>query len=131
MTRFWDDTVLERQSSGTTWFWKPRDCVYEKLVLGLGEGGDNIAETADDAALAEHDHRVEERRRDGLADDGHARGVDEQAGFDSASFGDSAGSVVASVVIPFGKRFKRHSELREQIRNFRVLPEFVLGSSVP
>src|SRR5690348_580196 len=51
------------------------------------EGG---AKAADDALLAKHDHGIEERRCDGLADDGDANGVDEQTCFDATRFSDSA-----------------------------------------
>ena len=42
-------------------------------------------------------------RGHGLADDGDARGVDEQAGFYACGLGDRAGGVVAGVVIPLGE----------------------------
>src|SRR6267154_5190511 len=55
-----------------------------RLALGFSETGHRVAQTADDALLAENDHGVEERRRYGLADDSHARGIDQQAGFHAA-----------------------------------------------
>ena len=67
--------------------------------MRLREGG---AEAADYAVLAEGDHCVEEGRRDGLADDGDAGGVDEEAGFYAGGLGYGAACVVAGVVIPLG-----------------------------
>ena len=69
------------------------------IAVGLWKGG---AEAADDAVLAQGDHGVEEGRGDGLADDGYAGGVDEEAGFYSGGLGYGAGGVIAGVVIPLG-----------------------------
>ena len=55
---------------------------------------------ANDALLAERDHGVEERRRDSLADDGHASSVDQQGGFHACGFSYGSRSVIASVVVP-------------------------------
>ena len=85
------------------------------------------AETADDALLAKRDHGIEERRRNGLADDGDADRIDQQAGFDAAGFGDGAAGVIAGVMIPFGKRGERVGGFGKEVGNFRVFPKFVLG----
>jgi hypothetical protein len=69
------------------------------LVIGLGEGG---AEAADYSVLAQGDHGVEEWGGYGLADDGDAGGVDEEAGFYAAGLGYGAAGVIAGVVVPLG-----------------------------
>jgi hypothetical protein len=66
----------------------------------LGERG---AEAADYSVLAQGDHGVEEGWGYGLADDGDAGGVDEEAGFYASGFGYGAASVVAGVVVPLGQ----------------------------
>jgi hypothetical protein len=71
-------------------------------IVGATESGEGSAEAADYSILAQGDHGVEERGGDGLADDGDAGGVDEEAGFDAAGLGDGAGGVVAGVVVPLG-----------------------------
>jgi hypothetical protein len=75
----------------------PRCRLARTHVDLLGEGG---AEAADYSVLAQGHHCVEEWGGDGLADDGDAGGVDEEAGFYAAGLGDGAGGVVAGVVIP-------------------------------
>ena len=77
--------------------------------------------------MAEDDHGIEERRCDGLADDGNADRVDEQTCFDAARFSDSATRMIAGVMIPFGKRSEGIGRFGKKIRNFRVFPEFILG----
>jgi hypothetical protein len=67
----------------------------------LWELGEGFAQAAYDALLTEYDHRIEERRRYRLPDDGHAAGVDQQAGFYAGGLGDRARSVIARIVIPF------------------------------
>src|SRR6266436_4852086 len=109
----------------------PPDFFFEgRLALGFSETGHRVAQTADDALLAENDHGVEERRRYGLADDGHARGIDQQAGFHAAGFGHRAGGVVACVVIPLGKRFEPIGQSPEEFRHSRICPEFFFGGGV-
>jgi hypothetical protein len=51
--------------------------------------------------LPQRYHGVEERRGYRLPDDGHAAGVDQQAGFYAGGLGDRARSVIARIVIPF------------------------------
>src|SRR5260370_42564117 len=73
-------------------------------VSGGGEGRLGAAEAVDDALAAEDHHGIEERRGHGLAHDGDARGVDEQAGLDAFSFGERAQRVVAGIVVPARRR---------------------------
>src|SRR6202521_6301595 len=90
----------------------PARCRKRLGVIGLGLG---FSQSADDAFAAQSHHGVEERRRDGLADDGHARGVDEQAGLYAGGFGDGARGEVARIMIPIGKFFERAGKIREQL----------------
>jgi hypothetical protein len=95
-------TKLRRASP--TRIWSERWPTLGRVVgrnsrIGLGEGG---AEAADYAILAEGDHGVEQGGGDGLADDGDAGGVDEEAGFYAGGIGYGAGRVIAGVVIPLG-----------------------------
>jgi hypothetical protein len=48
-----------------------------RMALSYRRGGHRIGQAANDALLAKDNHGVEERRRYGLSDDGHARGVDQ------------------------------------------------------
>jgi hypothetical protein len=59
---------LSRPEAGGSAFW---------VLLLFGGTGDGIVKAADDALLAKHDHGVEERRRHGLPDDGHASGINQ------------------------------------------------------
>src|SRR5947209_5044315 len=64
--------------------------VRQTYTVFLGDFGECVAQTAHDSLLAEYDHGIEQRRGNGLADDGHANRVDEQSGFDAGGFGDGA-----------------------------------------
>src|SRR5215813_10019636 len=97
------------------------------MVLSGRKLGQRITEAADDTFLAESDHGIEERRRNGLADNGNADRVDQKTCLYTASFGNCARSVIAGVVIPFRKRGQRIGGFCEEIRNFRIFPEFILG----
>ena len=101
-----------------------------RLALGFAETGHGIAQSADHTLLAKNDHRVEERRRHRLADDGDASGVDQQARFDAGRFGDGAGSVVTRIVVPLLERLELVFELRKDFRRFRIFPEFFFGRCV-
>src|SRR5262245_26727151 len=93
---------------------------------GGTEGRESAAEAADDAVASEHHHGIEERGRDSLANDGYARGVNEQAGLHRFGFSEGAQGVVASVMAPVRRRNggERCCELDEQLRHFGILPEF-------
>jgi len=91
---------------------------------------EGFAEPGDDSVLPQRDHGVEERRRDGLAYDGDAAGVDEQAGFYSGGFSDGAGGVVARVVTPLGEGSEGVREFDEQFRNLWIFPEFIFGGLI-
>src|SRR3989442_14143716 len=97
-----------------------------KLDLSFAKTRHRIAQAADDALLTERDHGVEQRRRDGLAHNRDARGVDQQAGLDAGGFRDRARGMVASIVVPLGEFFERTGKFREQFRDFGVFPEFFL-----
>src|SRR5712664_799554 len=98
--------------------------------LGFAKSGNGITQASNDALLAEYDHRIEERRRNRLAHDRHARRINKQAGFDSARFGNGARRMIASVVVPFAERFQRVREFREEFRRFWILPEFCDGRGI-
>ena len=70
-----------------------------------------VAETTNDAFLAENDHGIEQGRSHGLANNGHAGGVDEQARLDACIFGDFTCSMIARIVIPLGKTGERVREI--------------------
>src|SRR5580704_1623666 len=76
-------------------------------------GGQRITQASDDAMLAEHNHGFKERRRDGLADERDARGVDQQASFHAFGLGEFAQHGVASVMIPICERGEIVGESRE------------------
>src|SRR6266571_5756259 len=97
-----------------------------KLRLGFAKTRYRVAQAADDALLPENGHGVEERGRDGLADNRDARGVDQQAGLDAGGFCDRARGMLASIVVPLGEFFERVGKLREQFWDFGVFPEFFL-----
>ena len=67
-----------------------------------------------------------------MADDGHAGGVDEQAGLDAFGFGEGAEGVIAGVVAPVRGRDGGQGvgELGEQLGNLRIFPEFGLGGGI-
>ena len=69
-------------------------------MLCFGGTGDGIVEAANDALLAEDDHGLKKWWRNGLPDNGHARGIDQQCRFRAACFSDSTRGMIASVVIP-------------------------------
>ena len=97
------------------------------LALGFTETGHRIAQAAHDPLLAENNHGIEQRRRHGLADNRHARRVNQQSCFDASCLSDRARCVVTSIMIPFAKSFERISQLREKFWHFRIFPEFLLG----
>src|SRR6266849_5553813 len=98
--------------------------------LGFAKSGNGIAQTVHNALLAEYDHGIEERRRNRLPNDCHARRINQQAGFYAARFGNRTRRVVASVVVPFAERFQRIREFREEFRRFRIFPEFGDGRGI-
>jgi hypothetical protein len=84
-----------------------------RLALSFAETGHGSAQSGHNALLPKYNHSIEERRRHRLAHDRHAGGIDKQAGFDAACFRNRAGRMIASVVVPLAKRFKRIREFRE------------------
>src|SRR5260370_40230180 len=70
-------------------------------ALGFRGTGHGIVEAVNDALLAQHDHGVEEGWSDSLADDGHARGVNQQSRLYAPRLGHGAGGVIAPIGIPF------------------------------
>src|SRR6266481_4806751 len=98
--------------------------------LGFAKSGNGIPQTAHNALLAKYDHGIEERRRNRLPNDGHARRIDQQAGFYAARFGNGTRCVIASVVVPLAERFQRIREFREEFRRFRIFPEFCDGRGI-
>src|SRR5437660_1188749 len=90
------------------------------------------AQAVHHAVATEDDHRVEQGRRNGLAYDGNAGGVDQQAGFYAFGFGERTESVAAGIVIPaaWGDGGQLFRQLGKQLRNFRILPELGLGGRV-
>src|SRR6266481_559792 len=98
--------------------------------LGFAKSRNGIAQTAHNALLAKYDHGIEERRRNRLPNDGHARRIDQQAGFYAARFGNGTRCVIASVVVPLAERFQRIREFREEFRRFRIFPEFCDGRGI-
>lgn len=84
------------------------------------------SETAEDAVATEHRHGIEQRRSDGLADDGDACRVDQQASLDAFSFGQRAKGMVASIMTPFRGRNCGQGlrKLCQELRNLGVFPEF-------
>src|SRR5260370_26295310 len=95
-----------------------------KSGLSFAKTRDRVAQAADDALLPENDHGVEERGRDGLADNRDARRVDQQAGLDAGAFRDRARGMVASIVVPLAEFFERVGKFLEQFRGFGIFPEF-------
>src|SRR5579885_1489705 len=90
-----------------------------------------VAQAADDALLAENDHGVKKRRRDGLADNRHANRVDEQARFHAGGFRHGARGVIAGVMVPLVERRESVRGFGEQILNLiRILPEFFLRGGI-
>jgi hypothetical protein len=106
--------------------------VRQTYTVFLVDFGECVAQTAHDSLQAEYDHGIEQRRGNGLADDGHANRVDEQSGFDAGGFGDGAGSVIAGVVIPLWQGGESVGSFRKQVFNFgRLFPEFFFGGGIP
>src|SRR5439155_1760655 len=69
-------------------------------------------------------HGVEQWRRYCLADDGHSRSINKQAGFYAFGFGQRSQRMVAGIMVPIlrcncSQLFR---EFGEQFRNFRILP---------
>src|SRR6266851_3970910 len=104
----------------------------EEPLLRCCQRRQRAAAAVDDALAAENHDRVEERRRHRLAHDGHARGVDEQAGLHALRFGERAQRVVAGVVAPVRgrNRGQRFRQLGQQLRNFGIFPEFGFGRGI-
>lgn len=88
-----------------------------------GSNRNRSPKTRNDARLAEYDHCVEQRRRDGSADNRDACGVDEQASLDAGGFGESTKSVVAGIVIPTRECIESVGKFGQQIRNLGIFPE--------
>src|SRR4029077_17658694 len=88
---------------------------------------ERLSQSAYDALLPQRHHGIEERRRNGLANDGDARRVDQQPGLHTGGFGDGARSMVAGVMIPFGQPGKSVRQFSEQFRDFRIFPELLFG----
>ena len=103
---------------------------FRVLARLRGNDGDGAPEARNDAGLAENDHGFEERRSNRAADDGDARGVDEQASLDAFSRGELAKSVVAGVVAPVRQRVEGVGELGKKIRHLGIFPEFRAGFRV-
>ena len=104
--------------------------LQQSQQLGLGGISHRVLKAANYALLAKDNHCVEEWWRNGLANDGNADRVDKQAGFDAARFSDGSCGVIASVVIPFGKRRKGIGSFRQQLRHFGIFPEFLFCGGI-
>ena len=77
------------------------------ISLGFSETVYRITQTPHDALLPENNHGVKEGRRHRLTDNRHTRCIDQQTGFNATGFRNGARGMVASVVVPLGKRFER------------------------
>src|SRR5580700_10612170 len=94
-----------------------------RSASNLVRGSERLLQTAYYARLPQRHHRIEERRSNGLANDGDSRGVNQQPGLHTGGFGDGARSMVAGVMIPCGQRGKSVRQFSEQLWDFRIFPE--------